>query len=695
MGGVALVMNLPLLAAAAEGGDAQARVEEVVVTAQRREEKLQNVPIQITAFTSQAISDAGMKSTEDAINHIPNVTFDHGDTYHGNFITMRGLTQINNADPPIAMVVDGVPLTNQKLLNVNLYDVERIEVLKGPQGSLYGRNAVGGAINIITKDPGNTLEGFGSLSYGNGNAIDGSAGLSGAIVKDKLMARVSGNYKSDDGRVKNVFRNDYTDFISHDYSFRGRVLFIPTDQLTFDFRGEYNNFRAGSNDYSAVFSANPNDFQLPQFNAPSFTYGDSYGFTLKATYTFDFATLTSITAHNKLSEIDRADLDFRNPVNSPTGIFGLGFQAGQGQDQFIKLTSQEVRLVSNGNQAFRWLIGAYYLHTGRDLETRVFVDPNSDPATEIDNPALVFAHQKERNKNNAYAVFGQADYDLTDQLTITAGLRYDEDDRNQTDPLSGGSRHRNFNWFQPKVTATYKPDDGRLLYATYSTGFRSGGFNAPLVSIPVFQPEHLTNFEAGFKTEWLDRRLIFNGAVYLTKVNNYQFFFVDAASASQIIANIEKAEIKGFELEAQATLAPGLNLTAAIGTADTSIEKSLLFPGTKGNKTPRAVPFSASSGLQYRRQLTADFEGLARIDWQHYGKKYWGADNLAVQGSYNIVNARLGVEKGGLGLYVWGKNLSNAKYYTEYFQSKYSGLDIDFGKLGQPRAYGVEVKASF
>jgi iron complex outermembrane receptor protein len=644
----------------APAGDQVTTVEEVVVTSQRREERLQNVPIQVTAFTSQKISDAGIKTTEDAISHIANITFDHGDTYHGTFITLRGMTEINNADPPIAMVVDGVPLTNQKQLNMNLFDVERIEVLKGPQGALYGRNAVGGAINIVTKAPSNEFEGFGDVSYGNGNYFDGSAGISGPLVKDKLLFRVSGNYKSDDGRIDNTFRNDKVDFIGHDYSIRARLLAMPTDRLTLDARAEYNDFRAGSNYYSAVFSGNPNDFVDPQFNVPGFTYGRSTDLTLKADYKLDFGTLTSITAYNSLGEIDRADLDFRNPVDSPGGFYGTGLKLGQGQDQFIDMTSQEIRLVSNSDQRFRWLAGGYYLHTKRDLRTRGFIDFTGDP-NQIDT-GILLANQNESNSNNAYAAFAQLDFDITDQLTLTGGLRYDRDERQQTNLVSGQVRSKDFSWTQPKVTLTYKPDEDRLLYATYGTGFRSGGFNAPNVSITVFDPEHLQNFEVGFKSAFFGRRLILNGAAYLSKINNYQFFFVDALSASQIIANIDKVTIKGVELEAQAVLAPGLEATAAIGTTNTSIDRSSLFPGAVGNKTPRTVPISISSSLQYRHQVSGDIDGMARVDWQHYGKKYWGVDNADVQDPYDIVNLRVGLERGGAGIYLWAKNIGNANY---------------------------------
>jgi iron complex outermembrane receptor protein len=678
---------LAILPGAALAQDADS--DEIIITAQQRAEPLRNVPIQVTAFTAQAVEDAGIKSTSDIIAQVPNITYDRGDTYRSNFITMRGLTQINNADPPIAFVLDGVPQTNQKQLGVTLFDIERIEVLKGPQGALYGRNAVGGAINVVTKAPGNELEGFVNLGYANGDTIDASAGISGALVEDKVLLRVSGSYTSSDGLIKNDFRGDHVDY---DYSLRGRMILKPTDLLTFDLRAEYSDFRGGSNSYAAVFSGIPRDFVNPQFNFPAYAEGHSTDLTGKFDYDFGFATLTGISAWSKFKQNNRADLDFRNPVDSPGGIFGLGFQAGQGQNAKLETFSQELRLVSASDQAFRWLVGVYYLHTDRALVTRGFID--LDGTDQFDNPALLIANNNETNDNNAYAAFAQVDYDLTPTLTLTGGIRYDEDKREQTNVVTGAIRKTSFDRVQPKVTLTWKPEDGRLVYATYSTGFRSGGFNAPNVTVPVFDAETLDNFEVGFKTQWFDRKLTLNGAAYLTNVKNYQYFYVDAATASQIIDTIDKVQIKGFEIEAMAKLAPGLDASFGVGTTDSEIKRSL-FPSDVGNHSPRTVPLSINSSIQYRGDLSETVEGFVRIEHQHIGKKYWDADNASVQNPYDLLNARMGVEFGNYGVYAFARNIFNEKYYSEFFQPKYSGLDVAIGYRGTPRTYGVEAKVKF
>jgi iron complex outermembrane recepter protein len=685
------------LGSAAEAQTAPPQAEDggtpdIIVTAQARSERLQNVPIQVRAFTDKAIADADIRTTADVAGQIPNMSFDHANNYRSTFITMRGITQISNADPPVAYVIDGVPQTNQETLSTNLFDIERIEVLKGPQGALYGRNAVGGAINIVTKAPTNDFEGFGDVSFGNGNTVETTAGVSGPIAKDVALFRVTGTYKYSNGLIHNDFRDDNVDYIDHDYTLRGRLLLTPSDALKIDLHGEYGNFRGGTNGYSAVFSGDPNDFVNPQFNFPAFSEGHTVNLSAKIDYDLHFATLTSISAYSDYKQHYEADLDFRNPVASPGGFFGLG-QLGQGQDIRVKTISQELRLVSSNSGPFRWLFGGYYLHTKHALLTRGFLDPNSDPAEYYD-PALIIINKNAVDHNNAYAVFGQLDYDLTSTLTLTGGLRYDRDQRHQTDLSTGDLRAKTYDHLQPKVTLTWKPEDGRLLYATYSTGFRSGGFNAPGVSVPEFKPETLRNYEVGFKTQWLDRKLTINGSAFWMDLKNYQFFYVDSLTASQIIDTINKVRIKGIELETIATPYKGFDFGLAVGLIDPKIRRSL-FPEDVGNKTPRTTPFTLNGSVQYRWRIGGDFEAITRAEYTHNGKKYWSADNAAVQDPYEMVNLRAGIERGGFGIYGFTRNLLNAKYSTDTVTPKYSGSDVLILYRGQPRTYGIEAKYKF
>ena len=669
-------------------------IEEIVVSARRRDENLQDVPIQVAAFDSQTVIDAGIRQTRDFVDLVPNVSLDDSDTYNNTFVVVRGVTQINNADAPVAIVIDGVPQNNQKQFKMNLFDIERIEVLKGPQGALYGRNAIGGAINIVTKEPGDEFEGIVRASYGDGGAMDLSAAISAPISEDKSSFRLSATYVKDDGRINNTFLGKEADYIDHDYTVRGRLNFTPTDTLTLDFRASYNDFQAGSQWDTPVFSGNANDFAEPELNILGETQGSVAEYTFKLDADLGVGTLSAITGYTDLEEVNRGDLDFRNPVDSPGGFFGLGFQLGQGQDLFVKMLSQEIRLVSPDDQALRWIIGGYFINTDKALRTRGFVDLDSS-FEQINNPALLLIDRQESNDNNAYAFFGQLDYDVTDNFEISAALRYDRDSREQTDLSTSLARKKEFDAVQPKLTLTYKFDDDRLGYFTYSEGFRSGGFNGPGIAADSFNDETLSNYEIGVKTSWLDRRLIVNSAFFYSEVDDFQFFFVDAISASQIIQNIDAVDIFGFEIEAQFRLSETFDLFAGFGSTDSEIKAITVFPGNEGNKTPKTTDQSYNAGLQYRGEIGNGKDFFARIDYEHRGDKYWQVDNVDIQSPLNLLNGRVGFEGELWGVYLWGKNLTDEKYYTDFNPTEFSGLDVDIGYYGRPRTYGIEASYRF
>ena len=694
--GIAISMNAGPAFAQGEPApaDEPGQIEEIVVTAQRRAENLQHVPIQVSAFTEKAIEDAGIRSTRDFVDLVPNVSFDESFTYLNSFIVVRGVTQINNADSPLSVVVDGVPQNNQKQLRMNLFDVERIEVLKGPQGGLYGRNAIGGAINIVTRAPSNEFEGFVDAIYGRGDAVEATGAVSGPVVRDVALFRLVGNYKEDGGRIRNSFTGKNSDFVDRDYEVRGKLNVKPTEALDLDFRASYRDFSAGSIYDSIVPSGRANDYRLPNENIEGLTYGDIVDASFKFDIDLTGATLTGISGYTDLTEIYQGDLDFSNPVDKPGGFLGLGIQVGQGQNLGVELLSQELRIVSDDNQPIRWIAGAYYLQTDRQLQTRAFIDLNGS-RDQINNPALLLINLREKNDNEAYAVYGQVDLDLSDKVTLSTALRYDSDKREQTNLSNGQVRKRTFDAVQPKATLTYKFTDARLAYLTYSTGFRSGGFNAPTVSIPIFNDETLQNFEAGFKTSWLDRRLVLNGAAYFAKSDGFQFFFIEIASASQVIGNLDKVDIRGVELELQTLVADGLQLSAALGTTDSQIKRAAAFPAAVGNKTPKTTDWTLNAGVQYTRPVAGEINLLLRADYQHRDKKYWQIDNVDVQEPVDTIDLRIGVESERWGLYLTGRNITDEKFYSDYNPREFSGLDVDIGFRGQPANYAVEGTIKF
>ncbi|QIB67015.1 TonB-dependent receptor [Kineobactrum salinum] len=685
-----LSMGAPATLAQPESG---LQLEEVMVTAQRREQSLQDVPIQVAAFSDQAIQDAGISTTEDFINLVPNVGLDDSFTYLNTLVTVRGVAQINNADSPVAIIIDGVPQNNQKQFKMNLFDVERIEVLKGPQGALYGRNAIGGAINIITRAPGEEVNGFAQVRYGEGSLVEVTGGFT-APISDKVGLRLAGLYKEDDGRLDNDFLGEKVDYVDKDYNVRARLTVEPSDWLYADFRIAYNEFEAGGIYDSIVDSGDANDYQPNRANLMGVTFGDVLDASMKLDFQTGLGTITAITGYSDLGENYRGDFDFGNPVTDPGGFFGLGFQAGQGQDLSVEILSQELRLTSPDENRLRYILGVYGIQKERTLLTRAFIDLNGT-LDQIDTTALRLITLSEDNDNFAYAVFGEVSYDINQQLTLSGALRYDRDEREQTDVSTGAEREEDFDAWQPKVTLNWQLAPAKLAYATYSTGFRSGGFNAPTVGMPVFKDEYLDNYEIGFKTAWLNNRLIVNGAAFYTDVDDFQFFFVEGATASQIISNIDEVDIFGVELEMQAVLTEGLQVFAGLGTADSEIKQISVFPGNEGNHTPKTTEWTFNAGFQYRTPLGNGLTGMARMDYEHRGDKHWQVDNLDVQDPLDLISARVGIESSGWSVTLWGRNITDEEYYADYNSMEFSGLPYDIGWRAQPRAVGIEGRVNF
>jgi iron complex outermembrane receptor protein len=235
----------------ADEGD---QLEEIIVTAQKRPEDIQKVPVQVQAFSSEQLESAEIKDTQQLLNLVPNVNLAHSYTFLNSFVTIRGISEINNADPPLAVIVDGVPQNNQKQLLMDLFDVQQVEVLMGPQGGLYGRNAIGGAMIITTQKPTNEVKASLDVTYGNGDSRQVMGAVSGPLIDDKLLVSLSGDVQGSGGLIKNTYLNENVDAVNHDDSARLRLLGLPTDWLTLDLRADYNNFKGGAIWDSVVFS---------------------------------------------------------------------------------------------------------------------------------------------------------------------------------------------------------------------------------------------------------------------------------------------------------------------------------------------------------------------------------------------------------------------------------------------------------
>jgi iron complex outermembrane receptor protein len=719
-----------------------ATLEEVVVTARRRDESFQNVPITVNVFTAQQIQSAGIENPRDFVAMVPNMTMVEVQNVGNSFITVRGISQARNSEPSVAVLVDGVLETNPYQFNQELTDIQQIEVLKGPQGALYGRNAIGGAIIIHTVDPADHFEGTGKVGIGNGTSERAQVAVSGPIDSaGTLRYRASLNFYNTDGYLENTYLNRKADPY-RDYSGRLRLLWRPSDAWTADLRVFRDRVETTAyyyiiprDDEANVFSTfttapNANNVTSPiQDNNLGVDYRDVLDTAFKADYTAGLGTFTSVTDYNTTKEIDTGDAyDFR-PVNSSIAfnVFFAGIPAALGgpldesQAQFIdmKTWSQELRFTANEVGGFSWMAGLYYVHTERFISTdnivdrgggsvpRVYRTPSSDPNNPFaDGTNVTFLSDSQNN--NAWAVFGDATYDITRQLEVDAAIRYDEDSRQNTthtptrflpDPtaFNGEVRKHTFSETQPKATLRYKAADNLTVYGGWSRGFRSGGFNQTGVGAiaqaagnlgvhDLFNAEVADTWELGAKSQFLERRLNANLSVFHTKSKNGYFFYFDATTSTQNLGNLD-ATYKGVELELTARATDRLDLYANFGYTDGEINR-MEDPKVVGNKPPLLTKDTIGAGFQYRQPLVDGINGTLRLDYQQIGRTWWDPYNVTSRDPVNLIDLRAGFAGERWTVTAWSKNLTNKIYNAEFSAGGFLWRAL-------PRRYGVDFTYKF
>lgn len=691
------------------GSEDRMVLEEIRVTSRLRNESFMDVPVAISVFTEQMIRDAKIDRADDFLALTPNVTFSNAQDSGTSSISIRGLTQVRNSESPVAFVVDGVLLTSPLQLTQELFDIQQIEVLKGPQGALYGRNAIGGAITITTKQPTNDFEGSVAVGTGNGGRIQARAAVSGPIVEDQLFFRASAAHLEYNGYVDNVYLGEKADPYQ-DTSARAMLKWVPSENITVDLRGSMSDTKAGALTYvinsdlytgGPDFVGDPDDTSVPiTSNIRGIDDREIRDLSAKIDVGTDVGTITSITAWNSVNERSAGD-------NAPY----LSSSADGTQDGRVKREafSQELRLTSPDDQRLRYIVGAYYLTTDRDQLLTIGLDLGpgvlregirfNDPV----NPTVVALLTNEDGE--AYAGFAQLNFDVTEQIEISGAMRYDRDERDQDDLLdaSVGTRNAKFSKWQPKVSLTYKPTDTFTVFGNYSQGFRSGGFNPPGVAeaaanfiVPlqgvqdIFDQEVSETFEIGLKSRFLEDRISLNAAAFMTDVKNQHFFSFISAVGAQIITTIDKVDLKGFEVELTAHATDELDLYAAIGMTESEIKAYEVDPTAVGNWAPYVPKYTFNAGAQYRTAVTSSIDVMGRLDWERRGRQYWEPNSLADRSSIDLVRAHFGFEseEQGWSLIAWARNLFNEKYNEEFVLG-------GFAQIALPRTYGIDFTKRF
>ncbi len=712
----------PIAAQDAPAEEEAVDVQGIVVTGLRRSETLQDTPAAVTAFDAQTISNAGIERPADFIALTPNVNLVETQNAGNAFVIIRGITQNRNSEPSVAVIVDGVQQVNPAQFNQELFDIEQIEVLKGPQGGLYGRNAIGGAIIITTKAPTDEFAGNITAGVDNGFGYYLRGGISGPLAEN-VKFRVAGSYYNTDGFIENTFLNEKADPVE-DFSLRANLLVEATDKLTFDLRGSMNQLRTQGLYYNIV--GDVNTVAPVRVNNPGQNDRDIYNAALKIEYAGDNAVFTSVSSYDTVKEVLTGDAFDFLPIEDSFffNLFeailgqGNGFDLNQAQYLNVKAFSQEVRLASpEDGRKFNWMAGGYLIDTTRFISTGNMIDTGNgvfpvfrSPSTNPLNPQFSFL--SDGQENFAWALFANAGYEFSDQFRVDASLRYDRDKREQTtltpqgflpvvpgvpQAQSGEVRTATFDDWQPKLTLTYEPTPDLTIYGGYSRGFRSGGFNqtgvgaeasaAAIVGVgDIFQAETADTFEVGAKAQIGPVRLA--GAAYTTLSKNSYFFVFLAQSSTQNLGNIPETRLTGFELEATAEVLPDFDINAAIGVTDSEIND---FPDASviGNKAPQVSNYTFNLGAQYAGAISDTVDGLVRIDYRRTGKTWWEPFNTTVRQPVDIVDARAGVTlANGVSFTAFAANLFDETYNAEFSPG-------GFVFRARPRRFGFEVGYKF
>lgn len=683
--------------------DADSRLDAVVVTAQKREEQVQKIPFSVTALSARDVKEYRLWNAKDLTAIAPNFNSSNsGD--ERNVATIRGIGT-TSYDPAIATYVDGVNQFTLDTYSSQLADIERIEILRGPQGTLYGRNAMGGVINIITKQPTDQPTAFAEASFGNYNQQRYELGFRSPLVKNKLYLGASWLYSKRDGYYDNEYTNrsfDNQKIFGGNYYLKYKVSEAWNIALNVRHQAHRNDGAFPLGMFQSVKEAIDNGYTLQQNAKGEMVDNTTFG-SLSVNYSgrgFNFSSQTAYQSNYRY---------YKNPVDgdfSPLDIVTIVNDYGNKWNN-VKTWTQDFKFTSpasNGSK-LQWTAGTFLYaddrpnrqatHYGEDAGVYGLPDVNFSTINTT------------KGRGTGIAFYGQATYAVTDKLDFTAGIRYDYEEKKynvmgeyQKDGAAAmvtvpdTSAKVNYSAFSPKAGLTWHLTDNNNLYGVYSRGFRTGGLTQ-LSSDPSqpplygYDPEYSNNFEIGIKNSFFKNKLTANVALFYTSVTGIQVPTLVLPDAITIIRNAGKMESKGVELELAATPVKGLQIDYNFGYTDAAYTK-LKLPGDgqeedlKGKKQIYTPEFTSMLAVQYSYPLGGrqKIRAVVRGEWAWLGRQYFDLKNQFSQNPYSLLNTRIGFAAKNVDLMFWGRNLGGKKYVSYAY---------DFGAmhLGDPKTYGV------
>ncbi len=710
---------------------------EIVVTAQKRSERLQDVPISVSAIGGDAVRKQRLTSADDLVSKVANLQLTSTVGDGTPIFALRGVSMSDyslNQSGPVATYYDEVYKGNFAFLGVALYDLERVEVLRGPQGTLYGKNTTGGAVNLISHKPDlGKVEGYLNLGYGNYNRHEANGAVN-LPLGETVAARVAFTAARAEGWFRNQFPGQPDLNGTREYAVRGSMLWEPKDGTSFLLRAStsYQNPR----NYGIFAAPGPDGVGVGLYE--SLGQGSSYfrtgigrrqiesnytprrrarTYALSLTSTFDIGNDLSIVS---VSSWDKGRLNFGEDTdgapNKTLEIF-YGDRASQ--------LSQDLRLASSWGGPFEFILGAYYNREKvfNTTDFGIFKDADIDGSGTIDAadcaaglPAACSVVNSFDQLKHSYALYTDMHYDFGGGFTLRGGLRYTRDDGKQkglrSDALGvDGSlvatlippttlSFKNDN-ISGKIGIDYKIDRDRMLYASYSRGYRAPSFNAQAFFDPseasVAKPETIDAFEGGAKLQLADRRITLNLAGFYYLYKNQQFINVSPQTAAQTLVNVDKSRIFGGEVEFTARASEFLAVRAGLGLLNAKIRKGILSGvDVKGNRLSNAPSVSANAGLDIT--LMDDDAGKLSLhpDISYVSSQYFEVFNVPRlrQSAYALIGGHIDFERGPFSLSVWGKNLTN-KFYVTSRVDLTGGFGFDYNHVGAPRTYGATIGYKF
>ncbi|ATE65875.1 TonB-dependent receptor [Rhizorhabdus dicambivorans] len=708
------------------------QIEEIVVTAQKRTQKLQDVPLAVTAFTGDTLKARGITNVGELTLSTPGLQIQPGGG--GSVIPfLRGVGSTAAAvgnESSVAVYLDGVYYTRLPPGFLTLNNIDRVEVLKGPQGTLFGRNSSGGVVNIVTPDPSQTFKAQGSIGYSRFKTIHGDAYVTGPLGENLSMDLSVGGTRQGDGWGRNLATGNRVGFVD-DYTIRSKLLFEPGNATKLLLSGFYSysnsgsqgntfpGFTRGTRTIPGLITLPLDDFQDHNSDIDGRLRAKFWGVSLRAEQDLGFARLTSISAYTHDSERSKGDGDY-----GPVADF-IYYQKAK-----LKQFTQELQLAANAGSRLNWILGLFYY----DTKTAY---PNDFSGLLFDATIFPGAHLYLENFQHvkSYAAYGQATYEIAPGLSLTGGLRYTRDKLSGNGiqnlatqnvvlnpgtpliPVGTAADRKTFEKVTFRAAIDYKFTPGILGYVSFSRGYKSAGYNLIPFSAPPQRPETLDAYEAGFKMDLFERRVRLNSAAFYYKVRDPQVQLLQNGSLA--LSNADGSRVYGLELDGQAAVTEALTMRASFTWLDSKYTSYGSIVGgvcvrcapsgppsptggavsplrdivANGNRTPLAAKATFNVGADYGFDVGSGRVTLS-ADYYHNSGYYFEPDNLLHQPHYDLVNAQLKFAPNDhLAVRLWGKNLLD-KEYVALALTQEGGPGYPY-LAGAPLSYGVSVDFRF